>query len=253
MTEPGWFPDPMSPFMVRWWDGQAWTTEVRPGGGGPDPAADVADEAKAGRMATRALWAGAIVYAGRMFMTVVLVRKFWPAFRSWLDTPAPRDRFVMPSGVTGLNALSQLFSIGILVVGVLFLIWFYKAAVLAAKVGLPHRLGSAWAIAGWIVPVVNLWFPYQSAVDLLPPGSAGRSKVKQWWALWITLGTLSLASIAGSFVSAEVGLALAALASATAFAAAWAGQGVIEEVDGAHAEAIRRAQGAVAGGGGRYR
>jgi Protein of unknown function (DUF2510) len=127
VTEAGWFPDPMSPFMVRWWDGQAWTNEVRPGGGGPDPAADVVDEAK------------------------------------------------------------------------------------------------------------------------------GRSKVKLWWALWIALGVLGLASIAGSFLSAGLGLMLAALASATAFAASWAGRAVIDEVDRAHAEAVGRPRGPVAGAGGRYR
>ncbi|PAM97726.1 hypothetical protein CJI59_32900, partial [Streptomyces sp. Alain-F2R5] len=44
-TPPGWYPDPGQkqdgPATERWWDGKAWTDQVRPAGpaaaGGPPP------------------------------------------------------------------------------------------------------------------------------------------------------------------------------------------------------------------------
>lgn len=35
MNPPGWYADPQQPGMLRWWDGQAWTTHLRPVEPGP--------------------------------------------------------------------------------------------------------------------------------------------------------------------------------------------------------------------------
>jgi hypothetical protein len=231
--------------MARWWDGRQWTNDVRSaggpgaGGGGLDPGADAADEARAGRVARLALWAGAVVYSGRLLVSAVLFGRIWRAFRRWLDLPADtRPRFVLPGGFAGLNAMEQLLGLGATAVGVLFLIWFYKAATVATRLGLPSRRSTGWAVAGWIVPIVQLWFPYQSAVDLLPPGHAARRKVTRWWALWLVISLFSLLEFAAVIISTEVGVVVAGLGSVVAFAAAWAAQDVIAEVDRVHADLV---------------
>ncbi|MBT2442290.1 DUF2510 domain-containing protein [Streptomyces sp. ISL-36] len=36
-TPPGWFPDPATPTVERWWDGTTWTAHTRPAAGTPVP------------------------------------------------------------------------------------------------------------------------------------------------------------------------------------------------------------------------
>jgi hypothetical protein len=71
---------------------------------------------------------------------------------------------------------------------VLFAVWFYRARVNAEGHGWPQRLSRAWAIAGWIAPVVNLWFPFRVMADIwragLPPEARANRAVLPgtWWA-----------------------------------------------------------------------
>lgn len=51
-----------------------------------------------------------------------------------------------------------------------------------------QRRSSWWAFAGWVVPVVNLWFPYQLVAD---SSRALRSRVTNfwpWWIAWLLVG-----------------------------------------------------------------
>ena len=41
------------------------------------------------------------------------------------------------------------------------------------------------ATLSFIIPILNLWWPYQSTCDLLPADHPGRLVVRRWWALWI--------------------------------------------------------------------
>ena len=49
---------------------------------------------------------------------------------------------------------------------VMFVVWFYRARVNAEGHGWPQRWSPGWAIAGWLVPVVNFWFPFQIMADI---------------------------------------------------------------------------------------
>jgi hypothetical protein len=72
-----------------------------------------------------------------------------------------------------------------------YLIWFQRVRV-NAEVFSPsgHRMRRGWAIGGWFVPIVNLWFPRRIALDIWD-ASSPRSKpgwhglVNIWWTLWI--------------------------------------------------------------------
>ncbi|MFH8338777.1 DUF4328 domain-containing protein [Streptomyces sp. AM6-12] len=53
-----------------------------------------------------------------------------------------------------------------------------------------HRMKRGWAIGGWFVPIVNLWFPRRVVLDTwtasVPPGTRVRTTpVNAWWTLWI--------------------------------------------------------------------
>lgn len=73
---------------------------------------------------------------------------------------------------------------------VVFVVWFHRTRV-NAEVFAPeyHRRKRGWAIWGWIVPVVNLWFPRQIATDIWNASADGKSRseglLNSWWALWI--------------------------------------------------------------------
>jgi hypothetical protein len=97
-----------------------------------------------------------------------------------------------------------------------------------------HRVG------GFVLPVINLWWPYQSTCDLLPPGDGRRSLVLRWFLLWIGGGFLgSIFSFASLLLHGWEGwLLLMAPAVLTTLAALSARQ-VIAEVLASH-EALAR-------------
>src|SRR3977135_3679983 len=66
----------------------------------------------------------------------------------------------------------------------------FRAAVVAKLLGLPARRSPALATCSFLIPIVNLWWPYQSTCDLLPPGHPGRHVVGRWWATWVTSSLL---------------------------------------------------------------
>ena len=74
------------------------------------------------------------------------------------------------SSVNGWQILNMPVSIVLVLGFVGVIIWAYKAATVASKLNYPARHSTTWAILGWIVPVINFWFPYQSVRDCLAPG-----------------------------------------------------------------------------------
>ena len=66
-----------------------------------------------------------------------------------------------------------------------------------AAPGHPHRRSSWWALAAWVVPVVNLWFPYQLVADC---SRALRSRVTGFWPWWIVRSATRAAADAVSEV-----------------------------------------------------
>jgi hypothetical protein len=92
---------------------------------------------------------------------------------------------------------------------VVFIVWFYRARNNADVFGGRfQRRSRGWAIGGWFCPVVNLWFPYQIATDVLceaeyaaaPPGQqviSGRPSyplLRGWWLVLLVSGVLSRSS-----------------------------------------------------------
>jgi len=96
-----------------------------------------------------------------------------------------------------------------------------------------------WAIVGWIMPVVNFWFPYQAIRDCLPPHNPERRTVKLWWAcfvlglfIWIPAIVVSaFGSLAIAFALVLPGLVVATMEVSLALR-------VVDAVEADHADAI---------------
>jgi hypothetical protein len=100
---------------------------------------------------------------------------------------------------------------------ILVLIWQYQAASTARLLGLPAVRSPGLGVGSWFIPIVNLWFPYQSLRDCLPPGDPARITVSRLWAFFIatmvtsiTTNILALFGNATGFILGGVALAMAA-------------------------------------------
>jgi Domain of unknown function (DUF4328) len=90
-------------------------------------------------------------------------------------------------------------AIGITVFGlsILFVVWFRRARINAERHGYRQRRARGWTFWGWIVPIVNLWFPFQIMGDVWRAGLPNQERGKTawppalWWTCWL-LGGLGL-------------------------------------------------------------
>ncbi|MFE3326382.1 DUF2510 domain-containing protein [Streptomyces sp. NPDC059176] len=74
-TPPGWYQDPGTPTVERWWDGTAWTGHIRPAGTArpPAPVAEPGGGNSVGKGGLVALVTAATVLAGAIVTGVVLL------------------------------------------------------------------------------------------------------------------------------------------------------------------------------------
>ena len=96
--------------------------------------------------------------------------------------------------------LDKAADITMLGLSILFLVWFYRARINAERHGYPQRRARGWAYAGWIVPIVNLWFPFQIMGDIWRAGLPAWQRRETAWlpALWWTCWLLSGLGIFGA-------------------------------------------------------
>jgi hypothetical protein len=137
---------------------------------------------------------------------------------------------------TGNFFLLDLVSVPGLIVEVVFIAWLFQSAELGARLRLPAARAPMWAILGFLVPIVNLWFPYQVARDLLPPGDPNRRLAMQWWLCFLAQGVLSIPILIVSFFSLTAALVLALLSCAVTVLWAVRGRQLIAAVSVRHHE-----------------
>jgi len=91
---------------------------------------------------------------------------------------------------------------------ILFVVWFYRARINAERHGYRQRRARAWAFWGWIVPIVNLWFPFQIMGDIWRAGLAAEQRRETAWlpALWWTCWLLSGLGVFGAGAMSTSGL-----------------------------------------------
>ncbi|MFD3588666.1 DUF4328 domain-containing protein [Streptomyces sp. NPDC058683] len=91
--------------------------------------------------------------------------------------------------LSGLAAGAQ--AVSLVSCAVVYLCWFQRVRA-NAQVFNPfgHRKSPGWAIGGWFVPVVNLWYPRRITVDIWDASSPwgttrSHALVNAWWTLWL--------------------------------------------------------------------
>jgi hypothetical protein len=103
--------------------------------------------------------------------------------------------------------LDQAADITILGLSILFVVWFRRARINAERHGYRQRRARGWAFWGWIVPIVNLWFPFQIMGDIWRAGLPAEQRRKTAWlpALWWTCWLLSGLTFGAQAMSANSG------------------------------------------------
>jgi hypothetical protein len=135
-----------------------------------------------------------------------------------------------------LSLVSNLTSLVVFVAFVITLVWVHASATTAARLGLPAKRSPGWAVGGFLIPVVDLWWPYQSVRDLFPPGHPARRVVVQWWAQYLGARLMTMVAVGAAFASVPVALVVAAGAAALHVGAAFALRRVIAIAATAHTE-----------------
>jgi Domain of unknown function (DUF4328) len=76
------------------------------------------------------------------------------------------------------SPLDKTADIMIFGLGIAFVVWFHRARVNAENSGWRQRRARAWTFWGWIVPIVNLWIPFQLMGDIWRAGLPADRRAK---------------------------------------------------------------------------
>lgn len=241
----GWFPDPAQAWMLRWWDGRQWTQYTHPMPppqpvyGWMDPQRAVSDERSTARWARNVI----VVYGLLTLATAYVMARLFAVFMKQFATLAanpetmPQDPSTVFTPLRPFFAVFPLLYVVQLGMFVFLLVWMYRAARAAAALRIPAQLSPGWAIGGWFVPVVNLWFPCQSLRDLLPPGHPTRTRILWLWVIAIAGQFVPMFGFFSVFVSSSgtvvvmVGGVMVAVALAT-------GRTVVDDVLACHEQLV---------------
>lgn len=228
---PGWYPDPWRQAPWRWWDGGAWTPHTsQPRRPTPWLLPHVAVEAE--RRSAHWLRIVVLVDAGLFLLQLLAGGATW---RTLVDDIRHGDDF---------SATFSLWSFGgsLLLVGtVLRLIWLMRAAEAGKRLGHPGRRDPGLAGAGWIIPIVSVWWPYQDVKALIAPGHPDRARAGWWWALRLIGQSSTVTVIVAAFHPTAFLVATIAIGAMAYTAAALIERDLIATILANHEQWLRRA------------
>lgn len=204
----GWFPDPENPAQQRYWDGAQWTEHTFSREGAmraqvESARGELRQWGKRGRFGVLAMVGTYSVNI--LVMAFLLLPRMHDMFGKMLSAGAGKPMSVASTDPVYMigNLFANAMSLAGLVGLIVLLIWQYKAAVYAKNVGIPSSMEPGWGVAGWLIPIGNLFMPYMALKGLTPVGDEGRSHVVFAWTGWIvamvgTMATIMLGLFAGS-------------------------------------------------------
>lgn len=111
------------------------------------------------------------------------------AIRAWWWSTSPRngalDLMDLLAGLTAVTNLVAFVATGLWLLGI-------RAVAEWASPGTHHRRSSYWSFLGWVVPVVNLWFPCQVVADASRGVGSSVRTLWPWWVAWLALNVYSV-------------------------------------------------------------
>ena len=253
---PGWYPDPAGERAWRWWDGQAWSPYASDPSG---PRAAVATGAQPTGLASGpGAYPGASVHErmtaelrdgpwARWAVLAYVVALGLNMLSSWAESPSLREmihtiRLQMQTGIVqNPQVQSARFNLyGLLELAllapfyILFLRWQFQAAKTARGLFLPARRSAGLGVGSWFIPVVSLWFPYQSIRDCLPPDDPGRAVVGRMWAFFIATLVMNVVTEVFALLGNPIGFVFAAVTLGLGVSFALTGAKTVDLIADAH-------------------
>jgi hypothetical protein len=187
-------------------------------------------------------------------MTIVNGLVVWATAKSWSDyfhaLRLQFDHLGSPQYANAANPPLWGYLLVPFVLGaqILFLIWQYRSATTARRLGFPAVRSPGWGVGSYFVPVVQLWMPYGALRDCLPPGHPQRlSILYAWIALVVGAGVAGVLPVALPF-DRPIGLTLLLVELAAEIAVAILGTRMVRTIGVAHATAVVAANGGIQSG-----
>ncbi len=243
-TPAGWYPDPSrGPGALRWWDGERWSDHVSVAALPPPPASaadGLAREVGVARPARIAALATAVAMPLQLAISGFVISEVADVVRT-IFSKSGGD--VTPSFTVNpfLSLASNVTSLVVFAALVVTLVWVHAAATTAARLGIPATRSPGWAVGGFLVPVLNLWWPYQSVRDLFPLEHPARRVVARWWAQYLCATLSPMVALGVAFVSAPAAIAVGVLSAVLYVGAAFALRQVIAMAATTHTELVEAA------------
>jgi hypothetical protein len=197
---------------MRWWDGARWTEHVA-GWGQP---AHTAPLPTGSGLRAAADGMPAEYHLARWLRPLLLV---WPlalaassvslasSVHQILDEHATSST---ASGWDYVGNVGSVLSITLLVVRIL---WLVRAGDVARRLSLPARRQPIASAIGWIIPILNFWWPYQGVRDLFPPSERPGGRLGWWWGCNVAAPIALIAgAAAATFVPVGVAVVLVGVA-----------------------------------------
>ena len=210
--DPGWYDDPYRRTGLRWWDGASWTEHTAEWPTGPRPSlrhGDVSLELDKERQI--APWLQRLLFVWPIALALSL-----GGFVTSIDSLLSGDDSSPPSSWW----VGQLGGLVGIAVSVLRIVWLYRSATVSRDLGRPARREPMHAAIGWLIPIINYWWPYQGVTDLFAPSERPAQRIAWWWALSILSQTSVLLGLLVPFVPVGLAVLLVAIVIGMAVASA---------------------------------
>ena len=109
----------------------------------------------------------------------------------------------VPSALDTVNSLAGACLVAVLAAWVATAWWLVDLRRVAdwAAPDYRHRRSDWWALAAWVVPIVNLWFPYQVVADASRALGSRVGSFWPWWIAWLLMGVGSVRDTSGGLLA----------------------------------------------------
>lgn len=94
---------------------------------------------------------------------------------------------------TGYDVIAIPWMFVLIAAYVVTCLWLYQARTNAEvlRPEVHHARSRGWVWGGWVVPFVNLWFPYQVVRDIVKGADRPTPMLGWWWASWVVYSITS--------------------------------------------------------------